>query len=98
MYLEPWWILDPASFADECYAGYRPAMTRINNGNDSWANVGTIYRRRLDEILEKFKNHRLYKRRNRSLQQIMAMAGPLAWQRFGTDALKEKFILSTQRF
>ena len=87
--------IDWAIFADEWYAGYQHAMTRINNGNDSWANVGTIYRKRLDELLEKFRITNLkdeeLDRFNRSWQRLAPWPDSVS----GLTRLKKKFILST---
>jgi len=44
--------VDWAAFADAWRAGYRPAMSRTAKGE--WANIDTLHRGILNEILEKF--------------------------------------------
>src|SRR5262245_37922410 len=45
--------VDWAAFADAWRAGYRPAMDKTAKGE--WANIDTLHRSILNEILEKFQ-------------------------------------------
>ena len=42
---------DPARFADEWYAGYRPALDAVRSGALPWAKLDILHRRNLDALL-----------------------------------------------
>lgn len=86
--------VDWAAFADEWYGGYRPAMNRINSGEDEWANVGEIYRRRLEEISEKFGLDSLTGEEKTRFNQSWRRLDPWPDSVSGLTRLKKKFILS----
>ena len=86
--------VDWAAFADEWYGGYRPAMNRINSGEDEWANVGAIYRRRLEELTEKFGLDSLTGEEKTRFNQSWSRLDPWPDSVSGLTRLKKKFIIS----
>jgi len=83
---------DWAAFADAWRAGYRPAMDRTAKGE--WANIDTLHRSILDELLPKFNLH---------LGESEAAHLNLAWHRLmpwpdsvpGLNRLKTRYIIAT---
>ena len=82
-------------FSDEWYSAYRPAMTRINSGEDGWANVDTIYRRRLEELLPKFGVTGLTAEEKERFNQSWRWLDPWPDSVPGLTRLKNKFVLAT---
>ncbi len=82
-------------FADEWYSAYRPAMTRINSGEDEWANVDTIYRRRLEELLPKFGVTGLTAEEKERFNHSWRWLDPWPGTVSGLTRLKSKFVLAT---
>jgi 2-haloacid dehalogenase len=84
--------VDWAAFADAWRAGYRPAMDRTAKGQ--WANIDTLHRSILDELLPKF---------GLSLSEGEAAHLNLAWHRLmpwpdsvpGLNRLKTRCIIAT---
>ena len=84
--------VDWAAFADAWRAGYRPAMDRTAKGE--WANIDTLHRSILDELLLKFKI---------SLPEEEIQHLNLVWHRLipwpdsvpGLNRLKTRYVIST---
>ena len=85
---------DPARFADEWYAGYRPALEQVRSGARGWAKLDTLHRGNLDALLVRH-GIALDEERRRHLT--------LAWHRLdpwpdavaGLARLKRRFIIGT---
>jgi 2-haloacid dehalogenase len=85
--------VDWAAFADAWRAGYRPAMNRTAKGE--WANIDTLHRSILNEILEQFSI--------RGLSEAEIVHLNLAWHRLipwpdsvpGLNRLKTRYIVAT---
>ena len=85
--------VDWAGFADAWRAGYRPAMDRTAKGE--WANIDTLHRSILNEILEKFSI--------RGLSEAEINHLNLAWHRLmpwpdsvpGLNRLKTRYVVAT---
>lgn len=82
-------------FIDEWYSAYRPAMNRINNGEETWVNVNTIYRRRLEELVEPFYLTDFTEGEMKHLQHAWCRLDPWPDAVPGLVRLKKKYILST---
>ena len=84
--------VDWAAFADAWRAGYRPAMNRTAKGE--WANIDTLHRSILNELLAKFDLH---------LEENEIRHLNLAWHRLmpwpdsvpGLNRLKTRYIVAT---
>ena len=84
--------VDWAAFADAWRAGYRPAMDRTAKGD--WANIDTLHRSILDELLPKF---------SLDLEESEIQHLNLVWHRLipwpdsvpGLNRLKARYIIST---
>jgi 2-haloacid dehalogenase len=84
--------VDWAAFADAWRAGYRPAMDRTAKGE--WANIDTLHRSILNELLAKFDLH---------LEENEIRHLNLAWHRLmpwpdsvpGLNRLKTRYIVAT---
>ena len=87
--------VDWAAFHDEWYSAYRPAMIRINNGEEPWANIGTIYRRRLEELLDTFGITGLTHEEKERFNHAWCRLDPWPDAVAGLRRLKKKYILST---
>ena len=46
--------VDWAQFADRWRAGYKPAMEKVRSGKMTWANLDSLHRLILDEVLKEF--------------------------------------------
>lgn len=46
--------IDWAAFADAWRGGYQPAMEAVRSGRRPWANIDTLHREILDDLLEQF--------------------------------------------
>jgi 2-haloacid dehalogenase len=85
---------DPARFADEWYAGYRPALEQVRSGALDWTRLDTLHRANLDALLARH-GVALDDERRRELT--------LAWHRLdpwpdavaGLVRLKRRFIIGT---
>jgi 2-haloacid dehalogenase len=85
---------DPARFADEWYAGYRPALDAVRSGAQPWAKLDILHRRNLDALLA---------RHGAALDEARAQELARAWERLdpwpdavaGLARLKSRFIIGT---
>ncbi len=85
---------DPAGFADEWYAGYRPALDAVRSGTEPWAKLDILHRRNLDTLLA---------RRGVALEEARAQDLARAWERLdpwpdavaGLARLKTRYIVGT---
>jgi len=85
---------DPARFADEWYAGYRPALDRVRSGALGWTRLDTLHRGNLDALLA---------RHGVALDEERRHELTLAWHRLdpwpdaveGLTRLKRRFIIGT---
>lgn len=84
--------VDWAAFADAWRAGYRPAMDRTAKGE--WANIDTLHRTILDELLKKFDLH-LPEEDIRHLNLVWHRLIPWPDSVPGLNRLKTRYIVAT---
>jgi 2-haloacid dehalogenase len=85
---------DAARFADEWYAGYRPALDRVRSGALGWTRLDALHRGNLDALLA---------RHGVALDEERRHELTLAWHRLdpwpdavaGLTRLKRRFIIGT---
>ncbi|HUK60856.1 MAG TPA: haloacid dehalogenase type II [Stellaceae bacterium] len=85
---------DPARFADEWYAGYRPALDAVRSGVEPWAKLDILHRRNLDALLS---------RQRVTLDDAARQSLGRAWEQLdpwpdavpGLARLKARFIIGT---
>ena len=85
---------DPARFADEWYAGYRPSLDAVRSGAEPWAKLDILHRRYLDVLLA---------RHGIALEEAWRKRLASGWERLdpwpdtvaGLARLKARFIIGT---
>lgn len=87
--------LDPARFADDWRAGYRPAMQRVRWGELPWTRIDDLHRMILDGLLAKHGISGLSEAEIDALNRAWHRLDPWPDSVEGLTRLKRRFIIGT---
>lgn len=86
---------DWSKFADAWRGGYSPAMNRVRKKEIPWANIDTLHRMILDELIPKFGLEKLSEDERAHLNRAWHRLMPWSDSVVGLMRLKAKFIIAT---
>jgi 2-haloacid dehalogenase len=84
-----------AAFADAWRGAYRPSMDRVRCGELPWANLDTLHRMVLDELLMKFNITGLSEADKDYLNRVWHRLDPWPDAVEGLTRLRQRFVLAT---
>lgn len=87
--------LDWGAFADAWRAGYQPAMDRIRRGEAGWANIDTLHRQILDDLLVQFGVDHLTEAQTDDLNRIWHRLNPWPDAVEGLNRLRQHYTVTT---
>ena len=87
--------IDWAQFADDWRAGYAPAMHRVRQGEIGWANIDTLHRQILDELLIKYDLAHLNEAARDDLNRVWHRLSPWPDAVEGLTRIRRKYIIVT---
>jgi 2-haloacid dehalogenase len=83
------------TFVDEWRSAYRPSMEAVNNGTLPWTNLDTLYRAKLDALLEKYGLAGLSEAEKTRINHFWFRLNPWSDAVAGLARLKTKYMIST---
>ena len=89
------WRIDAPAFADAWRAGYQPAMQRARSGEIGWANIDTLHRGILDELIPRFGLDALSEAERVELNRVWHRLDPWPDTVAGLTRLKARYVIST---
>lgn len=87
--------VDPDRFANAWRSGYKPAMSRVRQGNLGWTKIDDLHRMILDTILEEFKVTHLSEEQKKHLNLVWHRLRPWKDSVPGLTLLKQQFKITT---
>jgi 2-haloacid dehalogenase len=87
--------VDWPAFADAWRAGYAPAMDRTRGAGQDWADIDTLHRQILDELLPRFGLQALSEDERVQLNLVWHRLMPWPDSVAGLHRLKSRFAIST---
>lgn len=87
--------IDWGRFVDRWRAGYQPAMDRIREGEADWANIDTLHRQILDELLIEFDIQGLTEAEKDELNNVWHRLSPWEDAVDGIKKLRQDVITTT---
>ena len=86
--------IDWARFADAWRAGYEPAMGRVRRGELPWANIDSLHRVILDQLLGEFRITGLSEDEKDDLNRVWHRLQPWPDGAAGLERLRRRFIVA----
>lgn len=87
--------VDWEAFADAWRAGYRPAMDRVRRGDMPWANIDTLHRMILDELIAKLAIRGLSEADKADLNRVWHRLAPWKDSVAGLKRLRKRYVIAT---
>ena len=87
--------VDPDRFANAWRSGYKPAMSRVRQGNLGWTKIDDLHRMILDTILDEFKVTHLSEDQKKHLNLVWHRLRPWEDSVPGLTLLKQQFKITT---
>jgi 2-haloacid dehalogenase len=87
--------VDWPAFADAWRAGYAPAMDRTRGAGNAWADIDTLHRQILDELVPRFGLQSLDESELVHLNQVWHRLMPWPDAVSGLNRLRGRFVIST---
>lgn len=87
--------VDWAQFADDWRAGYQPAMAKVRSGAIPWANIDTLHRQILDDLLARYHITHLTDAQIDDLNRVWHRLDPWPDAVDGLNRLRQRHIVAT---